>query len=302
MLGRFVRYIEQGLECDIVELKGYSPPLRDEKLLEQIVKEILAVANTGRQGFILFGVNDADNRHRGKEPVPGVEQIYSDDEIERRLNDKFMQFTEPPVKVSYRSYEYKDKKVGVLTVLRSDRRPHMVARNGAHELTRGKYYLRQGTVTGVMAPDDLRQISLERQSDKKYMTLLNFTHPFTETQISQLEQTLDCFIEHVWPDCKIELDISASFEEQIRHLVDNLGYEAYEWQDVSRWLVSLPGLSEASAVLLAEMHGRMGQFPTIVRRRPSDKKGVSDYAVEEIINLSEVRGRARRTGALDMNM
>lgn len=298
MLGRFTKYIRDGSESEIVELKGFSPPLQERALMESVTKEILALANTGRQGFILFGVNDSTHRQHGKEAVPGIKQTRSDDQVEREINDKLAVFTHPVVRVKYTSFDYEEKKIGVMTVLRSDRRPHMVARHGSSALRRGEYFVRQGTVTGVMTPDQLRQMT--QQPARRYITLLNFTHPFSNTQIAGIEDRLDCFIEHVWPDYKIEFDVASSFEEQVRRLVDGLGYTPDEWQDAGRFLVSLPGFSEAAAVLLAELHGRMGQFPAIVRRYQSPDSLMPNYLVAEIVNLSQVRAQARRHGALEV--
>ncbi|HHV78298.1 MAG TPA: hypothetical protein GXX40_01555 [Firmicutes bacterium] len=39
-----------------------------------------------------------------------------------------------------------------------------------------------------------------------------------------LEERLDCFVEHIWPDCKVDFDAGKPFEPQIRALVDGLGY------------------------------------------------------------------------------
>lgn len=295
MIGRFIKYIEGGLETDIVELKAFPPPLRDRPLMESIVKEILAVANTGRQGYILFGVNDAANRAKGGKAVPGVDHAHGDDQVEREINDKLSTFSEPRVRIKYASFDCDGKKkIGVLTVLRSNRRPHMVAKNG-DKLKRGEYFVRRGTITEVLTPDELREIAYE--PDKKYVTLLNFTHTFQDRQIRQLEMKVDCFIEHVWPDCKVDFDINLDFESQARKLVDDLGYTSEEWQDVGSFIVCLPGFSEVAAVLLAELHGRMGQFPTIVRRCKDDQSELGEYMIKEIIPLSMVRDRARREGA-----
>ncbi len=46
--------------------------------------------------------------------------------------------------------------------------------------------------------------------------------------------------------------------------------------------------------LLAELHGRMGYFPAIVRIRPVVDSLPPRYEVAEIINLQNVRETARR--------
>lgn len=48
-----------------------------------------------------------------------------------------------------------------------------------------------------------------------------------------------------------------------------------------------------TAILLAELHGRMGRFPTIVRLRPMTDSLVNSFEVAEIINLDSVCNAAR---------
>jgi hypothetical protein len=293
-IGRFEKYIKDGIEDDIVELRAFSPPLRDRCLMEDIIREIVAVANTGKEGYILFGVNDAANRMKGREAVPGVKQTCPDDQVEREINNKLGTFTEPRLRIRYFLSAYDGKKIGILIVLRSKSRPHMIAKNG-EKLRRGDYPVRSGTTTEVLSPDKLREIT--QRSTKKCVTVLNFTHTFKDFQREQLETMLDCFVEHIWPDSKIDVDTHSPLGPQVKKLVDDLGYTPEEWQDVGRFVVSLPGLSDVGAVLLAELHGRMGQFPVIVRREKPEGKQLAEYEVEEVIDLSKIRDEARRHGS-----
>jgi len=53
-------------------------------------------------------------------------------------------------------------------------------------------------------------------------------------------------------------------------------------------LINPPGYAPAAFVLLAELHGRIGSFPTLIRIRP--KAGpVPAYEVTELLNLQAVR-------------
>ncbi len=59
-------------------------------------------------------------------------------------------------------------------------------------------------------------------------------------------------------------------------------------------LINPPSLNFITAVLLAELHGRMGYFPPVVRLRPA--AGLPPrYEVAEILNLQAIRDAARRT-------
>lgn len=53
-----------------------------------------------------------------------------------------------------------------------------------------------------------------------------------------------------------------------------------------------PGYAPAAFVLLAELHGCIGHFPTLIRLRP--KAGpVPAYEVAELLNLQAMREAAR---------
>ncbi len=65
-----------------------------------------------------------------------------------------------------------------------------------------------------------------------------------------------------------------------------------EWQ-TRQLLINPPGLISAAFVLLAELHGRMGHFPSLIRLRP--KPGpIASYEVTELLNLQTIREEARK--------
>src|SRR5262245_61920180 len=57
-------------------------------------------------------------------------------------------------------------------------------------------------------------------------------------------------------------------------------------------LVSLPSLNSIVALVLAELHGRMGYFPALVRLRPMTESVPPQFEVAEILNLQAVRDAA----------
>ena len=59
-------------------------------------------------------------------------------------------------------------------------------------------------------------------------------------------------------------------------------------------LVVLPSLNFIAALLLAELHGRMGYFPPVVRLRPVAGSAFDRYEFAEILNLQEVRRGVRK--------
>lgn len=123
------------------------------------------------------------------------------------------------------------------------------------------------------------------------MIVINFSHPLTDNQKKAIEEIkgrqIDCLIEQM-----AHLDQAQPFAEQIRAMVDSVGLSSAEWQG-KRILIVPPGHAPATAVLMAELHGRMGYFPEIVRIRPS-VDGSEPFEVGEIIALRDVRDFARR--------
>jgi hypothetical protein len=123
------------------------------------------------------------------------------------------------------------------------------------------------------------------------MILLNFSHPLTEAQQQAIVQQVGRPIADM-REVKTQLDVDAPFQDQIVALLDGLNISSADWQS-QPWLIVLPSLNYAAAVLLAELHGRMGHFPTIVRLRPQANSLVTAYELAEIINLEGVRQLAR---------
>jgi hypothetical protein len=123
------------------------------------------------------------------------------------------------------------------------------------------------------------------------MILLNFTHPLTGDQRAAVEQLtgqpIDRLIER-----PAHFDQSQPFVEQVRALVEATGLTPAEWQSAPI-IVNPPALAAIAVTLLAELHGRMGYFPPVVRLRPVEEALPPRYEVAEIINLQPVRDRAR---------
>jgi hypothetical protein len=121
--------------------------------------------------------------------------------------------------------------------------------------------------------------------------LFNFSHPLTPAQLKQIEALTGQAVERVF-DLMPQLDHEKSFDSQIRELVDGVGLSPQEWQ-TRPLLVNPPGYAPAAAVLLAEMHGRMGHFPAMLRLRPVPNSNPPTFEVAEVINLQAVRDWAR---------
>ncbi len=124
------------------------------------------------------------------------------------------------------------------------------------------------------------------------MLILNFTHPLTPEQRAQIEALAHTSIEEV-RTIPIQIDQSEPLEPQIISIVDAVGLSSEEWQ-TRPFLVNPPGYAPAAFLLLAELHGRIGHFPTLIRLRPLPGSTPTTYEVAELINLQAIREEARR--------
>jgi len=62
----------------------------------------------------------------------------------------------------------------------------------------------------------------------------------------------------------IQIDQSEPLEPQITAVIDAVGLSSEEWQTRSL-LINPPGYAPAACVLLAQLHGGIGHFPSLIR-------------------------------------
>ena len=140
-----------------------------------------------------------------------------------------------------------------------------------------------GMIHSVQAHD-----SVELPGDK--LLILNFTHPLSEQQREQIEELAGTPIDEVLT-IAMQIDEVEPLSPQITRLVDAIGLSNEDW-DKRYILINPPGYAPAAFLLLAEIHGRMGHFPTFVRFRPKHGS-VTSYEAVEILNLQTIRDAAR---------
>lgn len=123
------------------------------------------------------------------------------------------------------------------------------------------------------------------------MLVLNFTHPLTDEHKAQIEVLAGTPIDEI-RTIRVQIDQDEPLGPQIAAIVDASGVTSEEWQ-TRPLLINPPGYAPAAFVLLAELHGRIGHFPALIRIRP--KPGpVTVYEVAELLNLQSVREVARK--------
>ena len=123
------------------------------------------------------------------------------------------------------------------------------------------------------------------------MIILNFSHPLTGAQLETLQvQTGQMAFD--LREIKIHFDSEQSFTDQTRALVESLNIDSKTWQ-TEPILINPPAFNAIALALLAELNGRMGYFPAIIRLKPIPGSTPPRFAFAEIINLQAIREQAR---------
>jgi hypothetical protein len=124
------------------------------------------------------------------------------------------------------------------------------------------------------------------------MLILNFSHPLTNEQSKQIEAFAATTIDDI-RTIPVQINQDKPLDQQIIAIADATGLTSEEWQ-TRTLLVNPPGYAPAAFALLAELHGRIGHFPTLIRLKPK-KDILTTYEVAELLNLQEIRDAARIT-------
>jgi hypothetical protein len=123
------------------------------------------------------------------------------------------------------------------------------------------------------------------------MLVVNFSHPLAPHQREQLEQACGQAIDRV-VDVRVQFRHEEPFAGQAVTAVESAGLSGEEWQ--TRPLVVVPpALASIACACLAELHGRIGHFPPIVRLRPRPDATPPVFDVAEVVNLQQLREQAR---------
>lgn len=123
------------------------------------------------------------------------------------------------------------------------------------------------------------------------MIILNYAHPITAVQQEQIVALTGQHIDRLL-DIPSQIDLQQPLLPQIVAMTDAAGLSPQQWQSEAI-LVNLPALNFSAAALLAELHGRMGYFPPVLRIRPIAGSLPPRYEVAEILNLQVLRDEAR---------
>jgi len=90
-----------------------------------------------------------------------------------------------------------------------------------------------------------------------------------------------------------QLDVNTDFGNQVADLADACNLTPDEWQ-TQRIIVNPPALSTAATLLLAELHGRCGYYPPVLRLKQESGTMPPRYVLAEILDVNSQRQNARK--------
>ena len=123
------------------------------------------------------------------------------------------------------------------------------------------------------------------------MILINFAHALTPEQLERVEALAGRKVERLIP-VPSQFDQDQPLAPQAIRLVDDVGLAPEEWQ-TKPLLVYPPGHSSLALLVLAEVHGRAGYFPRVLRLKPVPG-GDPPFQPAEVLDLQAVRDAARQ--------
>jgi len=280
-------YVESGEEEEHVELKR-EVDLCTKPARAEFAKDVSALANTGREAYLIIGVVDARSRAGGRPE----DYIYGFscadwDEFRRQAHEAVRSYCNRPPKVILKRLKHPDldKSICVVVIPRSFARPHAIKKS-SRDIEENDIWVRRGPSCALATVAEIESMMVSQQ----HALVINLSHPLTRPQLDALELDCNCIIERVI-DCPVRLDHQRSMADQVKGIVDSIGLTSHAWQRASIF-VKLPGLAEAAATVLAELHGRTGHFPTVIRLRPVGESATA-YEFAETINLQVVRDQSR---------
>jgi len=129
------------------------------------------------------------------------------------------------------------------------------------------------------------------------MLILNFAHPLTDDHVRAIEARTGQKPKQVIV-VNSQIDTQQPLAPQIAAMADAAELSPAQWQ-TEPILINPPALNFSAVTLLAELHGRMGYFPPVLRLRPAvgpDGQRIVPprFEVAEIINLQAIRDKARQ--------
>lgn len=127
---------------------------------------------------------------------------------------------------------------------------------------------------------------------QRYLVLNFSAHPLLPDQLQAIQKLAG------WPSLEVvdawlgNVPEDKDFVGDTIRYIEKIDLLPKEWQ-TCRLLVVPAGYAPAWSVLLAELHGRLGYFPDMVRLRPAPPQAGEKFEVAEIVSMQQVRNQAR---------
>lgn len=121
--------------------------------------------------------------------------------------------------------------------------------------------------------------------------LVNFAYKMTEEQKTQLTHMIH---RPIGREIMVDVNINRQMPltPQAVALIEKADLSIEEWQGPDI-IINPPSLVQIAIVILAELHGWMGHFPTITVIRPVPDSTPTRYEIGEVLNLQALRENAR---------
>ncbi|MGE4282521.1 MAG: RNA-binding domain-containing protein [Clostridia bacterium] len=120
--------------------------LSTESEKKELAKDVIAIANSsGGRGYIVFGIKDKTKEVLG---------ICPEDFVEEQIQQVIYNRCDPPVAIRVDVLEYQQKQIGILTVFKSNQKPHQMLQNGA-------FYVRRGSTTDIGRREEIASMLQE---------------------------------------------------------------------------------------------------------------------------------------------
>lgn len=282
--------IVSGMETRKIDLKR-EVDLADKPRAAKFAKIVSALANTpGGTAYVVIGVKDQKERQSEdpREYVVGFDSEQAD-EFQRQMQQALFNNVEPVPSAELRLIRHPiaEKTLGVIEIARSFNRPHRL-RKVSGDVERG-VYLKRGSETLLAKPDEIKAMEEASQNNR---LILNFARSLTHAQLIQLQGLLGALPEVIdLPGIPVQFATDRPLGDQAVTVLDSAALTLEEWASLS-FIVNLPGISPAAAAILAEIHGRSGHFPHVIRMTPSPEDNTV-YNVTEVVKLQNIRDAAR---------
>lgn len=107
---------------------------------KELVKDIIAIANSqGGRGHLILGVKDRTKEIIGIDP-----SICNEERIQQIVSYR----CDPPINIRVEYTSYNNKTIGIITIFRSNNKPHQMRQTGA-------FYIRRGSTTDFARRDEI---------------------------------------------------------------------------------------------------------------------------------------------------